>query len=51
MGEVVPRCGAGSLVKIVVRESLKSQVCASWHVQSMSHRCVQALVSVRIRCS
>jgi hypothetical protein len=22
MGEVVPRCGAGSLVKIVVRESI-----------------------------
>jgi hypothetical protein len=22
MGEVVPRCGAGSLVKIVVRESV-----------------------------
>jgi hypothetical protein len=36
MGEVVPRCGAGSLVKIVVRESLKNQVRVSWHVESGS---------------
>jgi hypothetical protein len=36
MGKVVPRCGAGSLIKIVVRESLKSQVRASWHVESAS---------------
>jgi hypothetical protein len=26
MGEVVPRCGAGSLIKIVVRESMGVQV-------------------------
>jgi hypothetical protein len=39
MGEVVPRCGAGSLVKIVVRASLKKSKCqvrASWHVESAS---------------
>jgi hypothetical protein len=43
MGEVVPRCGAGSLVKIVVRESMRQgvkcvqvgtlsrhRVCESW---------------------
>jgi hypothetical protein len=26
MGEVVPRCGAGSLIKIVVRESMSQGV-------------------------
>jgi hypothetical protein len=36
MGEVVPRCCAGSLIKIVVRKSFKSQVPASWHVESAS---------------
>jgi hypothetical protein len=36
MGEVVPRCGVGSLVKIVVRESLKSHGRASSHVESAS---------------
>jgi hypothetical protein len=37
MGELVPRCGAGNLIKIVVQESLKSQVHASWHVESTCH--------------
>jgi hypothetical protein len=45
MGEVVPRCGSGSLMKIVVRESM------SQGVMVVSRRCVQLLVFVWIRCS
>jgi hypothetical protein len=37
MGKVVPMCGAGSLIKIVVRESMsQGHGCASWHVESTS---------------
>jgi hypothetical protein len=56
MGEVVPRCGARSLMKIVVRESMSQgvmvvRVARPVRVKSVSRRCVQVLVFVRIRCS
>jgi hypothetical protein len=41
MGEVVPRCGAGSLVKIVVWESLKSQRVKCVQVSTSSQRRVR----------
>jgi hypothetical protein len=41
MGELVPRCGAGSLVKIVVRESLKSQRVKCVRVGTSSQRRVR----------
>jgi hypothetical protein len=50
MGEVVPRCGAGSLIKIIVRESMCKGVMGV-QVGTLSRRCFQVLVSVRIRCS
>jgi hypothetical protein len=43
MGEVVPRCGAGSLVKIVVRESLKSQRVKCVRLSTSSQRRVREL--------
>jgi hypothetical protein len=55
MGEVVPRSGTGSLIKIVICESFKK----SWAcklarrvgVKSVSRCCVQVLVSVTVHCS
>jgi hypothetical protein len=51
MGEVVPRCGAGSLIKIVVREGMSQgvmvvRVARPVRVKSVSHRCVQVLIPV-----
>jgi hypothetical protein len=43
MGEVVPRCGARSLVKIIVRESLKSQRVMGVRVGTSSQRRVREL--------
>jgi hypothetical protein len=41
MGEMVPRCGAGGLIKIIVRESLKSQGVMFVQVSMSSQRRVR----------
>jgi hypothetical protein len=54
MGEVVSRSGAGNLVKIIVQERIDQGVkcvCACLCMFSLSRRCVQVLISVRMCCS
>ena len=54
-GAVVPRCGAGSLVKFIFRRVCESSVCMFARVVVavvyVSHRLIQVFVPVRIRCS
>jgi hypothetical protein len=38
MGEVMPRCGVGGLMKIIVQESLKSQIVKCVRVSTLSRR-------------
>jgi hypothetical protein len=44
MGEVVPRCGAGSLIKIVVQESMCQGVMGVQVSMSCRHRVCESLL-------